>query len=92
MYHHYHPSHAVLLDPPIVFGGMLIRVIENVIYECVMIERACRLVAYRQFIHWTYSRLGRGMRRVIPSCVVAAVRHEFPEADGVYTGFKLAEL
>ena len=29
---------------------------------------------------------------VIPSCVVAAVRRKFPEADGVYTGFKLAEL
>ena len=50
------------------------------------------MAAYRQFIHWTYSRLGRGIRRVIPSCVVAAVRREFPEADGVYTGFKLAEL
>ena len=36
--------------------------------------------------------MGRGIRRVIPSCVVAAVRREFPEADGVYTGFKLAEL
>ena len=28
---------------------------------------------------------------VIPSCVVAIVHHEFLEADGVYTGFKLAE-
>ena len=54
-----------------------------------LIYRAYRLAAYRQFIHW---RLGRGVHRVIPSCVVAAVRHEFPEDDGVYTGFKLAEL
>ena len=65
---------------------------ENLIHECIIIVRAYRLAAYRQFVHWTYSRLGRGIRKVIPSCVVAAVRHEFPEADGIYTGFKLAEL
>ena len=37
----------------------------------------------------TVGCMGRGIRRVILSCVVAAVRHEFPEDDG---GFKLAEL
>ena len=73
-------------------GTYAVRVIENVIHECVIVDREYRLSAYRQFIHWTYSRLGRGIRRVIPSCVVAAGRREFPEADGVYTGFKLAEL
>ena len=57
-----------------------------------VVDRAYRLAAYRQFIHWTYNRLGRGVCRVIPSCVVAAVRHEFPEDDGVYTGFKFAEF
>ena len=57
-----------------------------------IVDRSYRLAAYRQFIHWTYSRLGRGIRRVIPSCVVVAMRHEFPEDDGDYTGFKLAEL
>ena len=59
---------------------------------CIIVDRSYRLAAYRQFIHWTYSRLGRGIHRVIPSCVVAAVRHEFPELDGVYTGFRQAEL
>ena len=39
------------------------------------------------FIGHTVSRLGRGIRKVIPSCVIAAVRHEFLEADGIYTGF-----
>ena len=71
---------------------MLIRVNENLIHGCIIVVRPYRLAAYRQFVHWTYSRLGRGIRKVIPSCVVAAVRHEFPEADGIYTGFKLAEL
>ena len=50
------------------------------------------MAAYRQFIQWTYSRLGRGTRKVIPSFVVAAIHHDFPEGDGVYTVFKLAEL
>ena len=67
--------------------GMLIRVNKNLIHKCIIVVRA-----YSQFIHWTYSRLCRGTRKVIPSCVAAAVRHEFPEADGVYTVFKMAEL
>ena len=41
---------------------------------------------------WSYSSVGRGTRRVIPSCVVAAVCHGFLETEGVHTGFKLAEL
>ena len=61
-------------------------------FMCTIVDRSYRLAAYRQFIHWTYSRLGRGIRKVIPSCVVAAVRYEFPDPDGTYIGFKLAEL
>jgi len=37
------------------------------------------MAAYRQFIYWTYHRLGGGIRKVIPSCVVLAIRKEFPE-------------
>ena len=51
-----------------------------------------RLTAYRQFIHWTYSRMGKWIGKVLPSCVVTAVRQEFPEEDGIYTGFKIADL
>ena len=29
--------------------------------------RSYRMAAYRQFIYWTYHRLGRGIRKVIPS-------------------------
>ena len=32
--------------------------------------------------------LGRGQRRVVPSCVVWAVRSHYPAPDGHYLGFK----
>ena len=50
--------------------------------------RLYKLAAHRQFIYWTHNKLGKGIWKVIPSCVVLAIRHEFPEADNVYTGFK----
>ena len=50
--------------------------------------RNYRYAAYRQYVWWIYQRLGRKQRKVIPSCVVSAIRKQFPEADGNYTGFK----
>ena len=49
-----------------------------------------RKAAYRQYILWRYKKLGRGNRRVCPSCVVLTIRHIFPADDGVYMGFKRA--
>ena len=57
-----------------------------------MFYRSYRLAAYRQFIHWTYNRLGRGVRKVLPSCVVNTICQEFPEEGGIYTGFRIADL
>ena len=48
--------------------------------------RSYRLAAYHQFTNWTYNFLGKGNRKVVPACVVNAVRQQFPEADNVYTG------
>ncbi|XP_062500751.1 P2X purinoceptor 7-like isoform X2 [Corticium candelabrum] len=48
--------------------------------------RLLRLAAYRQFTHWAHEMLGRGVRIVIPSCVVSAVRRAFPEESGHYVG------
>ena len=52
----------------------------------------CESLAQQIFPRLQYTRQRKGLCSIIPSCAVAAVYHEFPEADGVYTGFKLAEL
>ncbi|XP_068733080.1 P2X purinoceptor 7-like [Montipora capricornis] len=55
-------------------------------------NRTWRLAAYRQFTWWVHGVLGRKNRRVIPGCVVKAIRNEFPEESGEYAGFKPAEI
>ena len=47
-----------------------------------------RKAAYRQYILWMHGYLGRGNRRVVPSCVVWAVRRWYPAPSGVYMGFR----
>ena len=53
-----------------------------------MILSIYRYAAYRQYIWWVYGRLGRKRRKIIPACVLLAIRKQFPEADGNHTGFK----
>ena len=36
---------------------------------------------------WVYDTLEPGARKVIPSCIVSAIRRNFPEKTGVCTGF-----
>ncbi|KAL9960635.1 hypothetical protein ACROYT_G034119 [Oculina patagonica] len=48
-----------------------------------------RKAAYRQYILWKYGKLGRGNRRVCPSCVVRVVREAYPAPEGAaYMGFR----
>ena len=47
-----------------------------------------RKAAYRQFVLWRFGKLGRGNRRVVPSCVVLAIRRAYPSPDGQYMGFR----
>ena len=52
-----------------------------------IVNRAYRLNAYRNFICWVYGKLGRGNRKVVPSCFVNSIHKEFPDPNGNYTGF-----
>lgn len=53
--------------------------------------RSYRYAAYRLFTYWVHDKLGKGVRKVIPSCAVLKIRERFPDPQGVYTGFKLAD-
>ena len=50
--------------------------------------RSYRYAAYRMFTYWTHGILGKGVRRVIPACVLKTIRQTFPADDGRYVGFK----
>lgn len=52
-----------------------------------------RLVAYRVILEWALKGelLGKGNRRVLPSCVVTTIRNKYPSPTGQYVGFKEAQ-
>ena len=51
-------------------------------------RRAFRKAFYRQFILARHGHLGRGNRRLCPSCVVLKIRARFPSVTGVYMGYR----
>lgn len=50
--------------------------------------REFRKASYRQFILAKHGHLGRGKRRVCPSCVVLKIRARFPSVTGVCMGYR----
>ncbi len=54
-------------------------------------SRTYRWAAYRHFTLWARGRLGRRVRRIIPSCVINLIRQHYPSGDGHYHGFEFAE-
>ena len=50
--------------------------------------RSFRKASYRQYVLDRYGYLGKGNRKVCPSCVVKTVRLHYPSQTGVYMGFR----
>ena len=48
------------------------------------LPQSYRKAGYRQWIMWQHGYLGRANRKVIPSCVVWAVRTRYPAPDDRY--------
>ena len=48
-----------------------------------------RYTAYRNFVYAVWNRLPRNKRKVIPSCVVMAIRRAYPDLSEKYTGFQI---
>ncbi|KXJ05049.1 P2X purinoceptor 7, partial [Exaiptasia diaphana] len=47
-----------------------------------------RIAAYRQYVLWKYGKLGRGNRRVLPSCVVRTIRNSYRAAGEAFMGYR----
>ena len=54
-----------------------------------MCTKSYRFIAYRQYISWIYGRLGRNVRKRIPTCVLYKIRQTFPAPDNVYIPFAM---
>ena len=50
-----------------------------------------RFAAYKIFTWWIHNRLGKGIRRSLPSCAVWRIRDQFPDENNFYTGFEFKE-
>ena len=46
-----------------------------------------RYAGYKQFTWWVHNHLGFGLRKVMPSCAVWAIRIEYPALDNKYIPF-----
>ena len=49
--------------------------------------RSFRFAGYKQYTWWVHNRLGKGVRKVIPSCAVWAIRNTYPAPDDTYVPF-----
>ncbi|XP_064462653.1 P2X purinoceptor 7-like [Ornithodoros turicata] len=56
----------------------------------IAVNKKFRYIAYRQFTWWIWGGLGKHHRKILPACVVHAIRDAFP--SDVYKGFEPAHL
>ena len=52
-----------------------------------IVNKSMRYAGYKQFIWWIYNFLGKGNRKVIPSCAIWAIRNKRPSKDKKYVPF-----
>ena len=46
-----------------------------------------RYAGYNQYFWWIHKRLGKGVRKMIPSCTIWTIRNSFPSENQEYTPF-----
>ena len=68
----------------------------NVIFSYYIVAvsffRSLRYAGYKQFIWWVYQRMGKGRRRVIPTCVLWTICGTFREEDATYIPYNEGHL
>ena len=50
-------------------------------------NKSYRFAGYKQYIFWVYNYLGKGVRKVIPSCAVSKIWNEFKSENNLYVRF-----
>jgi P2X purinoceptor 7 len=83
----YNIFYKIVLDPH-VLGVAILNRVDIRADPADFSDRSYRKAAYRQYILWAHKHLGRGNRKVAPSCVVKKIRRHFPSATGQYMGFR----
>ena len=85
MHYHVKQFHTLCLEK-LVFKNVLVGLNEPkkdaLEKENEIKNRSPRFAAYKQFVWWINQRLGKGNRRVLPSCVFWKIRQHYPEANG----------
>ena len=82
-----HPSfHSLVLDREVLIVSIIGRR-EVFVDRSDYSNEGMRHAAYTQYVLWQNGYLGRGNRKVVPSCATWAIRDKYPNADGIYTGF-----
>ena len=66
---------TVCLDKNILYTALvMMHTVRGDKVETPITNCSYRLAAYHQFTNWTYNFLGKGNRRVVPTCVVNVAR------------------
>ena len=51
-----------------------------------------RFAGYKQYTLWAHGKLGKSVRKVIPSCALWKIRKKFPSATNEYVPFSEGKL